>query len=260
MPLKRSLPQSRYGTVISQNSFTSNTLHYRNPWITTWWSFAFPGFGHFAINNYFWGFILMSFEFTVNSLAKVNTAILYTMLGEFSKARDAIDVSWVLFYITVYIFSAWDAYRRTVELNTIYELAYYEMTPFTTVSMSPLEINILNKRKPYVAMLWSLILPGIGHFYLHRMASCVFYLIWWITIAKFSGFLFSIFYLAMGDWHSALKIINPQWFLYLPSIYGFGIFNTYQLAVEINKVFKLNQSIYLKDEYSKLDLTPLLNH
>ena len=202
----------------------------------------------------------MSFEFTVNSLAKVNTAILYTMLGDFTKARNVIDVSWVLFYITVYVFSIWDSYRRTVELNTIYELAYYEVVPFKSVSMSTLEINVLNKRKPYIAMLWSLILPGLGHFYLHRMASCVFYLIWWITIAKLSGFLFSLFYLAMGDLNQASHVINPQWFLYLPSIYCFGIFNTYQLAVENNKVFELNQKAYLEDEYSKLDLNPILNH
>ena len=202
----------------------------------------------------------MSFEFTVNSLAKVNTAILYTMLGDFSKARNVIDVSWVLFYITVYVFSIWDSYRRTVDLNTIYELAYYEVVPFKSVSMSTLEINVLNKRKPYIAMLWSLILPGLGHFYLHRMASCVFYLIWWITIAKLSGFLFSLFYLAMGDLNQASHVINPQWFLYLPSIYCFGIFNTYQLAVENNKVFELNQKAYLEDEYSKLDLNPILNH
>ncbi|HSU79722.1 MAG TPA: hypothetical protein VLK78_04845 [Candidatus Angelobacter sp.] len=202
----------------------------------------------------------MSFEFTVNSLAKVNTAILYTMLGDFTKARNVIDVSWVLFYITVYVFSIWDSYRRTVDLNTIYELAYYEVVPFKSVSMSTLEINVLNKRKPYIAMLWSLILPGLGHFYLHRMASCVFYLIWWITIAKLSGFLFSLFYLAMGDLNQASHVINPQWFLYLPSIYCFGIFNTYQLAVENNKVFELNQKAYLEDEYSKLDLNPILNH
>ncbi|HEX9060162.1 MAG TPA: hypothetical protein VF941_08270 [Clostridia bacterium] len=41
-------------------SYNSNILTLRNPWVTAWWSAAFPGFGHITMGIYIKGFILMA--------------------------------------------------------------------------------------------------------------------------------------------------------------------------------------------------------
>lgn len=245
--------------IFAQNSITSSTLHLRNPWVTVWWSFAFPGFGHFLINNYFWGFILMSFELCVNTASGVNKAIYYSMIGDMAHAKATLDVEWLLFYISIYIFSAWDCFRRTVEINAVFQLARNNDAPIKSVSLSTFAINILNKRKPYIAVLWSLILPGIGFFYLQRMASFVFCMVWWVLVAKQSGYLLAIFFTLTGQMNQAVGAINPQWFLYLPSIYCFSMYLSYQHAVENNKLFDTYQRTLLKQEYQELSLSQLFH-
>ena len=54
------------------NTYTSsinlNCIHLRNPWISAWWSAAFPGFGHLHLGNYLKGFVLFFWEIIINEL------------------------------------------------------------------------------------------------------------------------------------------------------------------------------------------------
>jgi hypothetical protein len=136
--------QRRYLT--SVNSFTSNSLHFRNPWITAWWSAAFPGFGHFMSSSYIIGFILMTVEYIINAHIHLNWAIYYSLIGEFELAKKIIDMTWFFAYVSIYVFSIWDSYRRTVDLNKEFQLAYKETTKIKPFQFTAMEINILVKK------------------------------------------------------------------------------------------------------------------
>jgi hypothetical protein len=55
----------------------------------------------------------------------------------------------------------------------------------------------------------------------------------------------------IGDFSQAKSIIDVQWLLYLPSIYGFQIYYCYVCTVEYNKIFEKEQSKWLRDHYQK---------
>ena len=48
------------------SAFNTNYIHLRNPWVTAWWSAAFPGFGHIHLGVYLKGFILFFWEIIIN--------------------------------------------------------------------------------------------------------------------------------------------------------------------------------------------------
>jgi hypothetical protein len=231
------------------NSYTINYLHYRNPWIPAWWSAAFPGYGHLMICKYTTGFLLISWEVIINSLAKINEAIYYSMVGDFPKAIDTLDEKWLLLYIAPYIFCIWDSYRRTVELNKTFYLAYHEEQNTLSNNISAMEINILERRKPYLAAVWSLIAPGLGHFYVNRLPTIMAGVLWLLVIIYFADLLPGIHATMGGNFEKAKISMDPQWLLFIPSIYGFIAYDAYVHAVEYNKLFERDQGRYLKRNY-----------
>jgi len=47
----------------------------------------------------------------------------------------------------------------------------------------------------------------------------------------------------------ATAISDPQWLLFMPSLYLFVIYDAYSLTVEFNKLFEIEQSKFLVDNY-----------
>ena len=47
----------------------------------------------------------------------------------------------------------------------------------------------------------------------------------------------------------AISTLNPQWFLYMPSLYMFAVYEAFFAAIELNKIFKLEQTMYFLKEY-----------
>ncbi|MCD8511771.1 MAG: hypothetical protein LRY73_19240 [Bacillus sp. (in: Bacteria)] len=129
------------------NPYSSNTLHFKYPLLVAWWSLAFPGFGHFMVNSYLFGFFLMSVEFLLNNIAQINTAIYYSMIGDFEQGKEVINLKYFFVYIPLYIFTVWDSYRRGTELNQEFQLAYKDISqsikPF---QFSMFEVNPLRKK------------------------------------------------------------------------------------------------------------------
>jgi hypothetical protein len=79
------------------------------------WSIAIPGFGQYLNKKYFKGTVLVILEFLINVNAKINTAIVFSFLGETEKAVEAVNYQWLMFYPCVYLFGIWDAYRDGTE-------------------------------------------------------------------------------------------------------------------------------------------------
>ncbi|MDC3414041.1 hypothetical protein NC797_06365 [Aquibacillus sp. 3ASR75-11] len=249
------LPQRRW--IFSSNSYAGNVLHRTNPWIVVWWSMAFPGFGHLIINHYFWGFLLIAFEYLVNNLGHVNEAIYYSMIGEITKSKSILHVNWTFLYVLVYAFSMWDCYRRSIENNKVYELANKEKGYISTFQFSPLEINILEKKEPILACIWSSFGPGLGEFYLHKLPYFLVSLSWWLVVIFCSNIYEGVFHSMVGEISVTKDIVPPQWILFIPSIYCFSMYYSYTLAIENNKLFEKEKAMFLVQRYQEGDLNEL---
>lgn len=193
----------------------------------------------------------MFWEIFINSKAKLNTAIYYSMTGDFSKASQVLDKEWTLLYIPGYLFCMWDCYRRTLQYNHEYLLGFRENEEkaILSVNISTWELNTLDKRKPWAALVWSLLFPGLGHLYLNRIPSVIFASFWFVLIIHFGHVLPAIHYTFYGQFSAANSILNPQWLLYIPSIYCFFAYDSYINAVEYNKLYEREQARYLIKNY-----------
>lgn len=224
-------------------------IHLRNPYIIAWWSAAFPGFGHLLLSKYLRGYVLFIWEVIVNINANVNLAMIYSFQGNIDMAKEVLDTRWLLMYIPVYIFTIWDSYRTTVDINKIYLLADSEDHSFNTFSLGAVEINYLDIRNPVIAVIWSLFVPGLGQLYVHRIMTSFFVIFWVVTFFYFSHAQEAVSLLFLGKVHQATSVLNAEWLLFLPSHYGFAAFDAYMSAIENNKLYKEVQMKYLKKNY-----------
>lgn len=224
-------------------------IHLRSPYIIAWWSAAFPGFGHLLLSKYIRGYLLFMWEVIVNIQANVNLAMIYSFQGDIELAKSVLDTRWLLMYIPVYIFGIWDSYRTTVDLNKVYLLAEREDHRFNTFSIGALEINYLDKRNPLFSVLWSFFVPGLGQLYLHRILTSFFVIIWVVIFFYNSHALEGVSLLFLGEIQKSTSALEPEWLLFLPSVYGFAIYDSYMNTVENNKLFKREQRKFLKEHY-----------
>lgn len=235
------------------SSLATSLIHLRHPWVTAWWSAAFPGFGHISLGSYIKGFLLIIWEIVINVNANINTAIMYSFTGRFDLAREVLNERWLILYLGVYIYAIWDTYRSTVDLNKFTILAERDDTTITPFALSTFEINYFDKRNPWVAVAWSILMPGLGHLYTHRLPTGFFVLAWWIAITYMSHLLEAVHYTFTGSFSQATAMLDPLWLLFMPSLYGFAVHDAYTNTVEYNKLFDVEQSSFLKEEYQHPD-------
>ncbi|AYA75708.1 hypothetical protein DOE78_09790 [Bacillus sp. Y1] len=224
-------------------------LHIGNPYVIGWWSAAFPGFGHLLLSKYIRGFVLFIWEVFVNVKSNLNLAMMYSFQWEIDKAKEVLNTRWLLIYIPVYLFAVWDSYRTTVDMNKVYVLAEREEHPFNSFSIGALEINYLDKRSPLMAVIWSLFVPGLGQLYLHRIVTAFFVIVWTVVFFYFSHGLEAISLLFLGKIKEATTVINGEWLLFFPSIYGFAVYDAYINTVENNKLYEKEQRFYFVKNY-----------
>jgi hypothetical protein len=227
----------------------TTTLHLRNPFVIAAWSAAFPGLGHLLLSKYITGFLLFLWEVFINYQANINLAILYSLTGKIDMVKEVININWALLYIPTYIFAIYDSYRSTVDINNIFTLAVKEDAEVEAFNIGALEINFLDKRVPWVAAMWSLLSPGAGQVYIHRIIVAVFLLASWIVVAYFSKLLPAIQYTLLGQFAKAKAIVDWQWYLNIPSIYMYAMYDAYANCVEGNNLFDWELSKFLKKNY-----------
>ncbi len=233
----------------AMNSLATNFFHLRNPWTMAWWSATYPGFGHISMGNYVSGFLLFFWEMMVNTQAKVNMAILYTFTGRYEMAKEIADNRWLLMYVLVFIYAIWDSYRLALQFNQLAILADRNEETIQPVSVSFMEINALDRRSPWAAVAWTTVAPGLGHIYTHRIPTGFFLVIWWMAIAHYSFLFQGIQFTALGLYEQAKAVLDPQWLMYLPSIYGFAAYDAYVNTVEYNRLFEKEQVMFFKRKY-----------
>lgn len=224
-------------------------LHLRAPFVVAFWSAMFPGLGHMLLNKFIRGFVLFIWEVYINFKSHINLAILYSFTGQFDKAKEVLDNEWMLLYLPTYMFAIWDSYRTTVTSNKLYKLAARQDAPVDTLVMGAMGYNHLDKRNPGISVAWTMLTPGAGQLYLHRIVVAFFILAWWIVIVYFSKLLPCIHYTLLGDFAQAKAVVSPHWFLNIPSIYMFAVYDAYVNTVEFNKLFDWEQSKFFKKDY-----------
>jgi len=226
-------------------------LHLRNPYIIAWWSAAFPGFGHLLLSKYLRGYALFIWEILVNNMAHINHAIVYSFTGNMGMAKEVLEPKWMLLYLPVYIFGIWDSYRTSVDMNKVFILAERENADFNSYTIGALEINYLDKRRPIMAVLWSFFTPGLGQLYIHRVITAIFTMLFMIVFIYFSNVLVAVHYLFLGEIEQATRVLDPQWFLFMPSHIGFSVYDAYVNTVENNKLFESEQRKFLQKNYQQ---------
>ncbi len=226
-----------------------NQLVLRRPYVVAWWSAALPGFGHIMMCKYATGFLLMGMELVINVKAHLNSAILYTMLGEFHQAKITIDLRWILLYVGMYGFAIRDSYRVAIEVNQLYTLSDRGDAPIIPVKISALELNYLSLRNWRDVVLWSFLCPGAGHLYVNRIPTGFFILGWYLLVFYQSNLSRAILATFQGHFALATTLLKPEWLLFFPSIYGFAAHDAYLQAVELSKMFKSEQSRFLSENY-----------
>ncbi len=231
------------------SSFGLTQLHLRNPWVVAFFSFSFPGFGYLMLQRYFVAFIFIGWEVFINDRAQVNLGILYTLLGDFEQAKKVLDARWLFLYVTIYLFNIWDSYRATIDINRQYLLAAREDAKFPVFKMSNWDLHFLDRKKPRLAFFWSMLAPGVGHLYVHKVITGLFIFAATTSLVTLSHFPLALHHTAAGHFNLVRQELNMQWFLYLPSMFSFIYYDAYISVVEQNKLFEQEQAQFLKQKY-----------
>lgn len=243
------IPVRRKRAYVSLTGTT--TLHLRNPYVISCWSAAFPGLGHLLLSKYLRGFILFIWEVFINYKSHINLAILYSVTGKIDIAKDIIDINWAMLYIPMYIFAIYDSYRTAIDINNNYILAAREDAEVIPFKVGALEINFLDKKNPWVAAIWSLLSPGTGQVYIHRIIVAAFLLGWWTVVVYLSKLLPAMHYTLTGHLDKVKAVVDWQWYLNIPSIYMYAMYDAYANCVEENNLYDWEQSKFLKKNYQK---------
>ncbi|PKM78397.1 MAG: hypothetical protein CVU90_02550 [Firmicutes bacterium HGW-Firmicutes-15] len=226
-----------------------NTFHLRNPLVVAWWSLTYPGFGHLRLVSVGKGVFLFSGELLINTYSHLNLAILYSFTGNFVMAKQVLDTNLLLLYCGILVFSVWDSYRATIEINKFSVLADHENAPMVPMVIGSAGLNAMEKRNPWVAMAWAILIPGAGHLYCMSLIPALFMMVGGASIMYFSHLLPAIHYTAMGQFAQAKAVLDWQWLLNVPSFYCFSIYDSYVKSVEINKIFDQEQAQFFKNKY-----------
>lgn len=152
-------------------------------------------------------------------------------------------------YIPVYLFGIWDSYRTTVDMNRVYLLADIEDHRFNSYTIGALEINYLDKRNPVVAVMWSMFIPGLGQLYIHRILTAIFLIVWLVIFHYQWHFAEGILLLILGKVKEATSVLKPEWLLFMPSLFGFAVYDSYMNTVENNKLFEKDLRHHLTKNY-----------
>jgi len=226
-----------------------NVFHLRNPLVVAWWSLVYPGFGHLRLQSLTKGVFLFVGELLINTQAHLNLAIIYSFTGNFAMAKQILDTNLLLLYCGILTYSVWDSYRIAIEINKYSVLADHENDPIVPTVIKALGFNVFDKRTPWVAVAWSMLMPGTGQLYCLSVVTAIFMMIGGAVIFYLSHLLPAIGYTAVGEFAQAKAVLDWQWLLNIPSFYCFTIYDAYAKSVEINKIFDQEQAQFMRNSY-----------
>ncbi|MEN6326055.1 MAG: hypothetical protein ABFD18_07615 [Syntrophomonas sp.] len=105
---------------------------------------------------------------------------------------------------------------------------------------------INSNRSPWMALLWSLTIPGFGQLYNgDYLIGLALVLLEFIINVK-SNLNLTILYSFRGQYLQATQIADFQWLLFYPCVYSFSLWQAYNKAKEINYISGKDKAVNLK--------------
>ncbi|EPZ49166.1 hypothetical protein K1I37_18915 [Alicyclobacillus acidoterrestris] len=98
-------------------------------------------------------------------------------------------------------------------------------------------------------------MPGLGQLHIHRVLMASFALAWGIVFLYQSRLLEAVQFLFSGDIQKSTNVLNPEWLLFMPSVWGFAAYDSYINTVENNKLFEYEQRTFLRKNYQSRSFT-----
>ncbi len=236
------------------STWGTTSLLKRNPYMVAWWSAAFPGFGHYMLNQYWRGLLLTLSEVIINSLAHVNEAMVNSFCGHFGRATSVLRPDWAVGYIAVYLFAIWDSYRQCLVQNKLALLGEAFEPPIRRVLLTPLEVQYIERKHPAAGLYYSFLFPGLGQLYNHRFGLAFYGIFWWWIYTHLSHFYPAVLELLTGELRDSTAMLVPQWLLFMPSVVGGSMYHAYMTTIEMNELFRKEQRQYLNERYGKSEL------
>lgn len=223
--------------------FGINSIHPRTPWIAAWWSAA------------------SIWELVVNNQAHINMAIALSFLGRFDEAKAQINQSWGLLYVAVFVYSIWDSYRCAVEINKNHSLAEIEDAPITPSAVYFFRRDDSREEASMGRIGLVRLITWIGPTIWRQYGSGHIHFAWWIYVCYKSEAIRAWLHSFLGDFSSVTEMVDWQWFLFLPSMYAFAIYQAYTSVNEsytiLNKSDFSERGLKSWHTYTKQKTIPL---
>lgn len=122
--------------------------------------------------------------------------------------------------------------------------------------LTPFGITYIAPRNPTVAMWWSVLLPGLGHVYVESHFTGFLLMLWEAILNHQANLNLAIFHTILGQYSDAGRVLRLEWALMYPFVYLFAIFDSYRLAVQVNKYCQLEE-VQADREFRWLELKPV---
>ncbi|MEK0316432.1 hypothetical protein [Cohnella sp. 56] len=224
------------------------------PAMVAWWSAAFPGFGHFIINQYARGILLTLTEIAINRLCRLNDAIVFTFCGRFDDARYVLQEKWVFGYIVIYLFAIWDSSRSARLQGSLRSLSRFERQPLSRMLIHPLEVQYIERKNPRTGLFYSLLFPGLGQLYNQRFCLAFYIMFWWWTYIGMSNVFGATIELLYGSAARSTTMLSAHWLMFMPSALGGAAYHAYRGTIEQNKLFREEQHMHLEKKYGRSEI------
>ncbi|MDO7789082.1 hypothetical protein P6N53_17870 [Desulforamulus aquiferis] len=97
-------------------------------------------------------------------------------------------------------------------------------------------------RNPWIAMAWSTLFPGFGQIYNRDYLPAVLFLVSEFLINVMANLNIGIYHAFNGDYGKSLSVLDFQWLLFYPCIYGFSIWQAYRYAIDNNTNLPIDEN------------------
>lgn len=225
-----------------------------DPRTSAWLSATFPGFGHLLINHNVRGVFFTLSEVFVNSFAHVNEAMVYTFCGDFASTTQVLNPNWAIGYAVIYLFAIMDSYRLTIDQNRVIDRGVKGINRIAPAYVRSQEFIYSNEKNPWIGVLFSCLLPGLGQFYVQRYWLAIYGVFWSWVYGTLSGFNVALIRLMLGDVAGSLRL-DPHWLLFMPSLVGGAAHHTYICCRRQNRLFRTEQRLFLCREYQRATIS-----
>jgi hypothetical protein len=106
---------------INLGSWGINYMDKRHPWVAAAWSALVPGLGHLYIHKMITGFFIFGYTIAIMYFGHVPLGIKESMLGNFQETKQVMNIQWLLYLPSIYLFVIYDAYASSIEYNKLFE-------------------------------------------------------------------------------------------------------------------------------------------